>query len=84
MLKKTVDGTCQDTWVASLLWGRIGSAILVIISMILGAYGIQFGDDDQASAYEIVSAILASVGAGMAIVSKMRQAKENAGTCVEK
>lgn len=84
MLKKTVDGGCQDTWVASLLWGRIGSAILVIISMILGAYGINLGEEDQAAAYEIVSAILASVGAGMALVSKIRQGKENAGVCIDK
>lgn len=68
---KTAD--CRDTLVASALWGRIGSAVLVLASVVLGGYGIEFSDEEQAAAYEAVSAILGSIGALMALVSKWRE-----------
>lgn len=74
---KTADG-CRDTLVASALWGRVGSAILVMLSVALGAYGIEFSDQDQAAAFEAIAAILGSVGAIMALVSKWREGRQDA------
>jgi len=68
---KTAD--CKDTWVASALWGRVGASVLVLASVVLGAWGVEFSGEEQAAAYESVAAILASIGALMALVSKWRE-----------
>lgn len=74
---------CNDTWVASALWGRVGAAVLVMLSVVLGGYGIEFSDEEQRSAYESVGAILGSVGALLALVSKWREARRESATCDE-
>lgn len=65
----------SDTWIGSMLWGRIGAAILTLAAVILAGFGIEFSSDDQSAFYAAISGILASVGAIMAIVSKFRQKK---------
>lgn len=63
----------NDTWVGSLIWGRVGGGILALSGAILGAYGFEFGAEDQEALYTIVSGSLSSIGAIMAIISKMRE-----------
>lgn len=77
--------TCEsDGWIGSLLWGRVGSSILVLFSVILGIWGVEFSQEDQAAAFNIVSAILGSVGATMALVSKIREKRrESDEACLE-
>ena len=78
------DYCANDSWVGSLLWGRVGAAILVILSLIMGSLGFEFGHDEQGKAFEIISGILAAIGAGMALVSKVREKKrESDAACIE-
>jgi len=65
-----------DTWAGSALWGRVGAGILAGAAMILGAYGMEFGADDQVRVYGAISGILSGVGAVMAVVSKWREQKD--------
>lgn len=77
---KTAD--CKDTWVASALWGRVGSAILVMLSVVLGGYGLEFSEVEQAATFESISAILASLGAILAIISKVREGRSKDSECL--
>jgi uncharacterized membrane protein YidH (DUF202 family) len=63
----------SDTWIGSLLWGRVGAAILTLAAVVLAGFGIEFGADTQSEVYGAISAVLAGIGAVMAVVSKLRE-----------
>jgi hypothetical protein len=76
-----------DSFAASLIWGRIGAGVLCLIAAGLTVAGYDFSEVDQASAFEIIKAMIAEIErliislttafAGvMAIVSKVREKKK--------
>jgi ABC-type nickel/cobalt efflux system permease component RcnA len=62
-----------DGFIASLIWGRIGVAVLCLIAFALSTFGIDFGMEDQATVNETVSGILAGVAGLLAIFSKIKE-----------
>jgi len=65
-----------DSFKASLIWGRIGAGVLSIVALVLGFVGYQMTPEDQASAYALVSSLIAGVAGVMAFVSKIRESKK--------
>ena len=65
-----------DTWVGSMLWGRVGAAILTIVAMILGGYGFEFSASDQQAVFASIAGVLQGIGAVMMVVSKLREQKK--------
>lgn len=66
----------QDTFVASLVWGRIGVAVLAMVSFGLSTFGFTFAPADQELAYTTVSGVLAGIAGILAIISKVRESKK--------
>jgi hypothetical protein len=62
-----------DTIAASLLWGRIGGAVLCLIGVGLNSFGVEFGPDEQQSVFNHIDTILITIGALMAAASKVRE-----------
>jgi hypothetical protein len=50
------------------------------VAVILGQFDIEVSAEDQGKAFDIVASILATIGAGMALVSKYRE-KQRDDTC---
>ena len=65
-----------DKWWGSLLWGRIGGAVMVLSAFVMQGLGIEFGAEDQQAAFGAVESIMAGVGAVMVLVSKARESKK--------
>ena len=63
----------MDTVTMSLLWGRLGAAILCILSFILSTFGIDFSLSDQDHMDTTIAGILAGASAIMSCVSKWRE-----------
>jgi membrane protein YdbS with pleckstrin-like domain len=63
----------KDSNAVSLLWGRIGAAILLLLSVALGSFGYTFAEEDQVAVYEAVSTVLASVAFFQVVISKVRE-----------
>ena len=38
--------TQTDSFVASLIWGRVGAAVLALVAFVLGLFGYQLGLED--------------------------------------
>lgn len=70
----------SDTWLGSLLWGRLGASILMVLGIGLQAYGYEFSADQQQAVFQIISTILGGGGALMAIFSKVREKKREKPT----
>ena len=66
----------KDTNIVSVLWGRIGAAILIAASLILGSLGYTFAEEQQQAAFEIVSGLLAGFAGLQVIISKVRETKK--------
>ena len=66
----------QDSNVVSLFWGRIGAAILLLISVVLQGFGYTFGAEDQAAVYDAISSVLAAVALIQITFSKIRESKK--------
>jgi uncharacterized membrane protein YjfL (UPF0719 family) len=62
-----------DGFIASLIWGRIGVAVLCLVAFVLATFGVDFGMEDQASVNETVAGILAGVAGLLAIFSKIKE-----------
>lgn len=60
----------------SVVWGRVGAAVLILASVILSAFGFVFDVDDQAALFEAISIALGALGAVLAMVSKVRESKK--------
>jgi uncharacterized protein YbgA (DUF1722 family) len=67
-----------DSWIASAIWGRVGAAILALASFVLGYFGYTLAAEDQAAAYDLISAFLAGMAGLMALLSKVRETKKKA------
>lgn len=63
----------HDSIKASLVWGRIGGAVLCLVGVALNSFGVEFGSDEQQAVVDHVDAMLVTAGALMAIVSKLRE-----------
>jgi len=63
----------KDSWIASLVWGRIGAAVLVLVAAGLSLFGYQVSPEETNMAYELVAGILAGIGGILALVSKIRE-----------
>jgi len=63
----------KDSWVASLVWGRIGAAVLVLVAAGLNLFGYQVSPEETTAAYELVAGILAGIGGILVLVSKIRE-----------
>ena len=66
----------QDSNTFSLFWGRIGAAILLLISVALQGFGYTFGAEDQAAVYDAISSVLAAVALIQITFSKIRESKK--------
>ena len=66
----------QDTNTFSLFWGRIGAAILLLISVGLQGFGYTFGAEDQAMVFDAISSVLAAVALIQITFSKIRESKK--------
>ena len=66
----------QDSNTVSLFWGRIGAAVLLLISVALQGFGYTFGAEDQAAVYDAISSILAAVALIQITFSKIRESKK--------
>jgi len=62
-----------DTWTGSVVWGRIGGAVLLIVAFIAQGLGIDFGAQDQQQAFGVIQTLLASIGGLMIMISKYRE-----------
>jgi hypothetical protein len=67
----------SDSWIGSLLWGRVGGALLVFIAFGLSLIGIEFSTEEQKQAFDAVQMAMAGVGVIMAFVSKWRESKKS-------
>jgi hypothetical protein len=70
-----------DSFQASLIWGRIGAAVLCLTAFVLSTFGIDFTPGEQVEANDTITGILAGVAGMMALISKLREKKrtDNAG-----
>jgi uncharacterized membrane protein len=66
----------KDSTTVSVLWGRSGAAILLLVSMVLGGFGFTFAEDDQAAIFEAVSTLLAAIALIQVRLSKIRESKK--------
>ena len=66
----------QDSNVVSLFWGRIGAAILLLISVGLQVFDYTFSPEDQAMVYDAISSVLAAVALIQITFSKIRESKK--------
>ena len=66
----------QDSNVVSLFWGRIGAAVLLLISVALQGFGYTFGPEDQAMVYDAVQSVLNAGALIFIVASKVRESKK--------
>jgi len=66
----------QDTTTVSLFWGRIGAAILLLISVGLQVFDYTFSPEDQAMVFDAISSVLAAVALIQITFSKIRESKK--------
>jgi len=66
----------KDPWIVSVVWGRIGAAVLALLAFVLGIFGYSMGMEDVGSANQLITAIIAGVGGILALISKIRETKK--------
>jgi len=66
----------QDTTTISLLWGRIGAAVLLLIATVLQGFGYTFDLPAQEAVFDAVSAVLGGVALILVVISKVRESKK--------
>lgn len=62
-----------DSWKGSLLWGRLGGSVLVLIAFTLQSIGLEFDADAQQAVYDSITGIFAAIGVILPVVSKIRE-----------
>jgi uncharacterized membrane protein YeaQ/YmgE (transglycosylase-associated protein family) len=65
----------QDPLMYSLLWGRVGASIALLLSIVLQLFGLTFAHEDQQAFVDAVSGALVCIGTIQVIVSKIRESK---------
>lgn len=66
----------KDPTMVSVLWGRIGAAILALVAFALGIFGYTLTPEDQTSLATLIGSILTGLAGVLAIVSKVREKKK--------
>jgi len=66
----------KDPWIVSVVWGRIGAAVLALFAFVLGIFGYSMGMEDVGAANQLITAIIAGVGGILALISKIRETKK--------
>jgi len=66
----------KDSWIVSVVWGRIGAGALALGAFVLGLVGYTLSPEDQQTALALVTALIAGVGGMLAIISKVRESKK--------
>jgi hypothetical protein len=66
----------KDPMYLSVFWGRIGTAVLLLIAFTLGAAGFVFSEALQSQAFDAINQILIGAGTLLVIVSKIRESKK--------
>jgi len=66
----------KDSTGFSLLWGRIGAAVLLLAATGLSVLGYTFSTEAQADVYEAVASILAALALLQVAYSKIRESKK--------
>jgi len=66
----------QDSNTVSLFWGRIGAAVLLMISVGLQVFDYTFSPEDQALAFDAISSVLAAVALIQITFSKIRESRK--------
>lgn len=66
----------KDPTILSLLWGRIGAAVLALAAFGLGLLGYSLTAEDQAGLSGIITTALTGVAGLLAIISKVRESKK--------
>ena len=66
----------QDPYYISALWGRVGSAILILVATILQGFNFAFDFELQEAFFNHVSLVLYNAGGVLAIISKIRESKK--------
>ena len=63
----------NDSIKASIVWGRIGGAVLCLVGVGLSAFGVELGTEEQKAIFDHIDKLLITGGALMAIGSKVRE-----------
>lgn len=66
----------KDPTAVSLIWGRIGAAVLALAAFLLGIFGYSLSAEDQSGLVNVISSILAGGAGLLAIISKVREGKK--------
>jgi hypothetical protein len=66
----------QDPYYASMLWGRIGSAILILTATVLQGFNFAFDFETQEVLFNHISLVLYNGGGILAVLSKIRESKK--------
>ncbi|MFA5543667.1 MAG: hypothetical protein WCY49_07170 [Anaerovoracaceae bacterium] len=66
----------KDSLVVSVVWGRIGAAVICIVVFILELFGIIFSAEEVAQLNDLSTGIIAGVAGIMVIASKAREKKK--------
>ena len=66
----------KDSFTISLLWGRVGAAVLGLAAFVLGIWGYSLSAEEQSNAVELIAGLIAGAGGILALVSKVRESKK--------
>lgn len=66
----------KDPWIVSIIWGRIGAAVLCMVALVLGLLGYTLTPEDQNAIVELIGKALPGVGGVLIIASKIRESKK--------
>lgn len=65
-----------DSFKASLVWGRIGAAVISLVAFVLSLFGYAMTPEDQEATAVLITSVLSGVAGVLAIISKIREAKK--------
>ncbi len=66
----------KDPWIVSMVWGRIGAAVLALFAFVLGIFGYSMGAEDVGAANEMIMAVISGIAGLLALISKIRETKK--------
>ena len=66
----------KDSWGVSLIWGRIGAAVLAVAAFGLGIWGYTVTPEDVVAGETLIGGILAGFAGILALISKVRESKK--------
>ncbi len=63
----------MDSWIKSLIQGRLLATVLAFVAVIAGAFGFTLTDIDQKALIENITLILTGISGLVAFASKVRE-----------